>query len=125
MSAVRLLPWVLHEAIEYAAGVFLILAPFLFGFKDDGAPTAMFLLTGLLVLVVAVVSRGSLAVTQTLPAQVHATLDYVLAAFLVLAPFLFRFTDTKPALYSSVLLGLAHFAVTVTTQFPTTETADR
>jgi hypothetical protein len=117
MSAVRLLPWVVHEGIEYAAGVLLILAPFLFGF-DETRPTVLAIAVGVLVLLVAVISQGRLGLTQSLPPVVHATLDYVLAGFLVLSPFLLGFTEQTTALTFFVLLGVAHLAVTLLTAFP-------
>jgi hypothetical protein len=122
MSAVRLLPWIVHEGVEYVAGVLLILAPFLFGF-DETRPTVLAVALGVLLLLIAVISRGRLGLTQSLPPVVHATLDYVLAGFLVLSPFLLGFTENTTALTFFVLLGVAHLAVTLLTAFPPSEEA--
>lgn len=122
MSAVRLLPWVVHEGLEYAVGVLLVLAPFLFGF-DETRQTVLSVAIGVFVLLVAVISQGRLGVTQSLPPVVHATLDYVLAGFLVLSPFLLGFREDTTALTFFVLLGVAHLAVTLLTAFPVDEAA--
>lgn len=122
MSAVRLLPWVVHEGIEYVAGVLLVLAPFVFGF-DETRPTVLSVAIGVLVVLVGVISRGRLGITQSLPPVVHATLDYVLAGFLVLSPFLLGFTENTTALTFFVLLGVTHLAVTLLTAFPVDEAA--
>jgi hypothetical protein len=117
MSAIRLLPWAIHEALEYVAGVFLILAPFLFGFRDSPAFPVL-VAAGVVLLAIAVLTGGTMGVVDVLPPQVHAALDYVAALFLILAPFLFAFTDVDAALFSSLFLGVAVFIVSVITAYP-------
>jgi VIT1/CCC1 family predicted Fe2+/Mn2+ transporter len=120
MSLVRLVPWIVHSAVEYAAAVLFLLAPFLFGFDSETAKWTSIAL-GVLVLLVAVISRGKLGVTQSLPTSAHATLDYVLAVLLVLAPFVLGFADERAAVTFFVLLGLAHAGLSLLTSFPLRE----
>jgi hypothetical protein len=47
----------LHGAIEYAVGVLLIAAPFLFGFSDESGPTALFIILGVAHLLVTIGTR--------------------------------------------------------------------
>ncbi|MBW3640276.1 MAG: hypothetical protein KY451_10565 [Actinobacteria bacterium] len=117
MSLARLIPWVVHSAVEYAAALLLVLAPFLFGFDSQTAKWTSIAL-GVVVLLVAVLSRGRLSITQSLPSSAHATLDYVLAVVLVLAPFILRFADDTAAVTFFVLLGVAHAALSLLTSFP-------
>jgi hypothetical protein len=117
VSPVRLLPWPIHAAIEYLAGLFFILAPFLFGFRDESA-FPLFVGIGVVILAVAVLSRGPGGIAPVLPTQVHAALDYLLAFFLILAPFIFGFSDVDEALYISIFLGVAHLVITLITRFP-------
>lgn len=123
MSAVRILPWVVHEAIEYAAGLFFILAPFLFGFSDASDPAAfpLFVGVGVVILAVAVLSKGPAGVVGVLPGAVHAALDYVLAFFLIVAPFVFGFNDLTVARNIAIFLGVAHLVVSLVTSFPRDE----
>jgi hypothetical protein len=60
-------------------------------------------------------------VTQSLPTSAHATLDYVLAVLLVLAPFVLGFADDRVAVTFFVLLGLAHAGLSLLTRFPLRE----
>ena len=120
MSPVRLLPWVVHEAIEYVAGVFFILAPFIFRFQDQPA-FPVFIGVGVLILVVAILSKGPAGVVDVLPTMFHALFDYLLGFFLVLAPFIFAFRN-QTALTISIFLGVAHLVITLVTRFPQTET---
>lgn len=118
MSPIRLLPWVVHEAIEYVAGVFFVLAPFVFGFQA-GPAFPVFVGVGVVILAVAVLSKGPAGVLRILPPMAHAALDYLLAFFLLLAPFIFGFSAEMPALTISILLGVAHLVITLVTRFPT------
>jgi hypothetical protein len=117
VSPVRLLPWVVHEAIEYVAGVFFLLAPFIFDLQD-GPAFPVFVGVGVVILVVALLSKGPAGVLDVLPTAAHAALDYVLGFFLVLAPFIFGFSPQRPALTISMLLGVAHLVITLVTRFP-------
>ena len=117
MSLVRLIPWIVHSAIEYVAAVLLIAAPFVFGFDRETAKWTSIAL-GVVVLLVAVISRSPLGVTKNLPVSAHATLDYVLAVVLVLAPFVLGFAGDKAAVTFFVLLGVAHAAISLLTRFP-------
>lgn len=117
MSPVRLLPWFVHEAIEYVVGVFFVLAPFVFDFRDEPA-FPVFIAVGVVVLAVALLSKGPAGVVDVLPPRVHAALDYLLGFFLILAPFLFGFDQVETALQLSIFIGVAHIVVTLVTAFP-------
>jgi membrane-associated PAP2 superfamily phosphatase len=119
MNVVRLVPWLVHEAVEYVAALLFFAAPFLFDFESDVARWAS-IAVGVVVLLVAVISRGRLAVTQSLSASAHVTLDYVLAVVLVLLPFVLGFAEDTAAVTFFVLLGVAHGALTLLTRFPRT-----
>ena len=117
MSIVRLVPWVVHTAIEYVAALLLFAAPFLFDFERDAA-TRTSIALGVVVLLLAVITRSPLGVTKNLAASPHATLDYVLAVVLVLVPFVLGFAGDKAAVTFFVLLGVAHAALSLLTRFP-------
>lgn len=123
MSAARLIPWVLHELVEYVAGVFLILAPFLFFLDvlDETAAFPLFVGVGVALVAVQLFTRGKAGIAELLPVRVHATLDYLVAIFLIVSPFLFGLTaDDQPpaALLIPILLGVGHLVITLLTRFP-------
>jgi len=122
MSLVRLVPWVVHAAVEYAAAVLFLIAPFLFGFDSETAKWTS-IAVGIVVLLVAVISRSPLSITDSLAASAHATLDYVLALLLVLAPFVGGFVEDTVATTFFVLLGVTHGTLTALTRFPERTTA--
>jgi hypothetical protein len=48
VSLVNSIPKSVHILLDVAMGAFFIAAPFLFGFSDDGSPTAFFIVLGVL-----------------------------------------------------------------------------
>jgi len=116
MSAVRLLPWPVHEAVDYLLGLFFVVAPFVLGLRESVA-FSVFIAVGVVVLANALLTPGPLAVARILPVRVHAVLDYILAFFLILAPFVFSFAD-DPALTVSVFAGVAVLVMSLVTAFP-------
>ena len=117
MSALRLLPWPAHQAIAYLTGIFLVLAPFVFGLLDTSALSVL-LGAGVVLLATAVLSRGPLGIVDVLPYRAQAAIEYVLAFFLMVAPFLFGFRSQTAGLLTSVLVGLGLLIVFLVTRYP-------
>lgn len=116
MSFARLLPWPLHGTVEYLAGIFVILAPFIFGFRDDVA-FPVFMGVGVVIIVLALISAQPTGVADLLPSSVHSGVDYLLAVFLLIAPFVFGFGYVPETI--SILLGVAHLVISLLTRYPT------
>lgn len=53
-SLIKSIPVTVHAGFDYALAVFLIAAPFIFGFNDEAAPTAFFIILGVLHLLVTI-----------------------------------------------------------------------
>jgi len=119
------IPRFLHGLIEYAAGVVLILAPFLLAF-DSNAAFALGVIAGVVVIIVAASTEGPTSLVNSIPISAHLLLDFALAAVLIAAPFLFGFSgETAPTAFF-IVLGVAHLLVTIGTRFkPKKEPAAR
>jgi hypothetical protein len=105
-----------HGAIEYVAGIVFIVAPFVLGF-DAGAATAVSIVIGVIVLVVASSTEGPTSLSNALQIQLHILLDFALAAFLIASPFLFGYSDeTEPTAFF-IAMGVLHLLVTIGTRF--------
>lgn len=116
MSFARLLPWSVHGTLEYLAGIFVILAPFIFGFRDDIA-FPVFVGVGVAIVVLGLLSSQPTGVTQLLPPTVHSGIDYILAVFLIIAPLVLNFDTVPETIF--ILLGVAHLVVSLLTRYPT------
>ena len=110
------IPRFLHGVIEYAAGVLLIASSFLFGFEDSAA-TAVSIVAGVLVLVIAASTEGPSSLVNSIPIAVHVLLDYALVAMLVASPFLFGFEDGA-ATAVSIVVGVVAFIIAASTEGP-------
>src|SRR5215216_7554640 len=109
-------PAFVHGVIEYAAGILFIAAPFLLGFDSDTA-TAVSIVAGVLILVVAATTAMSTGLIKSIPVRAHVVLDYVLAILLIAAPFLFGFSDDGAATAFFIVLGVLHLLLTIATRF--------
>ncbi len=106
----------IHGAIEYAAAVLFIAAPFLFGFESDAA-VAVSIVVGVVVLVVTATSEFPTALAKVIPVSMHVVLDLAVAGFLIAAPFLFGFSDETAPTAFFIVLGVAHLLITIGTRF--------
>ena len=122
-----IIPRALHGIIEYLAAVALIAAPFVLDF-DSGAATAVSIVAGVVVLLVAASTEGPTSLANSIPLTAHVALDYVLGAVLIAVPFVFAFTDEGAPTAFFIALGVLHLVVTVGTRFrgpePAPEPAD-
>jgi hypothetical protein len=106
----------LHGAIEYAVGVLLIAAPFLFGFKASAA-VAVSIIAGLVVLVIAASTDGPTSLVNSIPIPAHLLLDLAVVAVLVASPFLFAFNHESAPTAFFIVLGVAYLLITIGTRF--------
>jgi hypothetical protein len=109
-------PLTVHGIVEYAVGVLAVAAPFLFNFDSHGA-TVLSALLGAGILVLAVTTASPTGIVRNLPIASHVVLDYVLSLFLIVAPFLFKFTDDGAATAFFLIVGIGFLLMTVTTRY--------
>lgn len=105
-----------HGLLDYAAGVLLIAAPFLFGFESDTA-TAVAIVAGVVLLIVAATSQNPTSLVDRIPRTIHVGLDYGLAFGLIAAPFIFGFSGEGAPTAFFIALGVVHLLVTIGTRF--------
>jgi hypothetical protein len=110
------IPAFAHGLLEYALGALLIAAPFLLSFDSDSA-TAVSIVAGVLVLVLAASTAMSTGLIKSIPVQAHVVLDYVVALGLIASPFVFGFSDDGTATPFFVVLGVVHLLLTIATRF--------
>jgi hypothetical protein len=53
----RTIPIPIHAVLDFVTAGFLIAAPFLFGFQGEGAPTAFFIIVGIVHLLLTIATR--------------------------------------------------------------------
>ena len=111
------IPRVAHGLIEYVIGVFLIAAPFLLGYDNNDMPLGVSIATGVVILVLAAITQGPTGLVQQLPVSAHVTFDFLLAIFLIAAPFILGFADDVAPRNLFIALGVAHLLISIGTRY--------
>jgi hypothetical protein len=110
-------PLFLHGILDYAAGVLFLAAPWLFGFDDVAAATAVCIAVGVGVLLLAASTQWPPSFVNVVPVTVHLVLDLGLGAFLVASSFLFDFEDVSGPRIFTIVLGVAELLLVVATRW--------
>jgi lipopolysaccharide export LptBFGC system permease protein LptF len=118
------IPAFVHGIVEYLAAILFIAAPFLLDFKKD-SETALSLIVGVLVLIVAASTHWRTGLIDSIPVHAHVMLDYVLAIFLIASPFVLGFSDDRTAAAFFIVLGVVHLLLTIATRFVTEDKPPR
>lgn len=120
-----------HAAAEPFLVALLIAAPFLFGFDDVGAATALAIVAGILILIVSMSTCWRLSLVKVIPLGGHAAADLALGAFLVASPFVLGFSDDSGAATAFFMVfGILEILATLATRWtgtvaPSDRRADR
>ena len=105
-----------HAVLEYALAAVLLAAPFVLGF-DSSAATALAVVAGVALLVVAATSDTAAGLSRVLPGGIHIVVDLVVAAVLIAAPFLFGFTGQGTATAFFIVVGVVHLLLALATRY--------
>jgi hypothetical protein len=105
-----------HGLLEYVFAGALIAAPFLFAF-DSGAATAVSIVLGVVMLVIAATADTPTGLARSVRAPWHALLDVAVAVLLIAGPFLFAFTDDGTATAMFIVAGAVWLLVTIGTRY--------
>jgi len=110
------IPLYAHGLAEYGIGALTILAPFLFSFDADTAKVVAILL-GAGIIVLGFVAEAPTGVVRNMPIASHVVLDYVASLVLLIAPFVFGFTDDTAATAYFILIGVGYLLLTIATKY--------
>jgi hypothetical protein len=110
------IPRFVHGIIEYVGGGVMVAAPFVLNFHS-GAAKAAAIVIGVLVIALAASSDGHTSLVNSVPLQVHVVLDYLAAALLIAAPFIFGFSGEGAPTAFFIVVGVLHLLITIGTRF--------
>jgi hypothetical protein len=116
-------PYAVHGLLDYVAGVLLIAAPFVLGYSGLGAPTAVSIIAGVVVLILSASTTGPISLNDALPVSVHVLADFALGALFIAAPFLFGFSDEGKPTALFIGLGVAEVLGVIATRYPRGESS--
>jgi len=105
----------LHGVIDYLAVPLLLAAGPLFHF--DGRPAEITSTLAGVVLIYSLFTAYPLGLVRMIAFPLHRVIDIVLAAAMIVSPFLLRFSDTAPARNFFVATGALFLVVVALTDF--------
>jgi hypothetical protein len=89
----RILSTRAHGVIDYATGLLLIVAPYLFGFANGGAAQWTPMVVGIALIGLSLMTDYELALVRMIPMPVHLATDVAAGLLLAISPWLFGFAD--------------------------------
>lgn len=98
----------LHTIIGLVVGLALIVAPWLFGFADDGGPAMIVpIALGVFILLSELTTTSPISLVKLVPMKVHVFIDMVAGLLLLASPWLFGFSDKEAnAWVPHVIVGI-------------------
>jgi hypothetical protein len=106
-----------HALLEPFVAIFLIAAPWIFGFSDVGSATAVSIIVGALMLVSGASTRWRLSLVKLIPLRTHFRMDLLLGAVLIVAPFVLGDSDRGDATRFLVIMGVLELMTAVGTNW--------
>jgi len=94
MNRIRVVPTTIHGIFDYVGAAGLIATPFIFGFSGMGGIAVILpIIMGVGLIIYSLLTDYELGVPalRVIPMRVHLTVDFVAAAVLAVAPFLFGY----------------------------------
>jgi SPW repeat len=110
----RVFPTRVHGVVDYAMGLLLIVARWLFGFAAWGAETWVPAILGIGAIGYSFFTDYDLGLIRALPMRTHLVLDAGLGVFLAASPWIFGFADL--VYLPQLILGLVAITAALTTR---------
>jgi hypothetical protein len=110
----RSIPTRVHGMVDYAMGVLLIAAPWLFGFAAGGVEMWVPVILGAGAIGYSLFTDYELGLVRKIPMATHLVLDAGSGIFLAASPWIFGFADI--VYLPHLILGLLEIGAALTTQ---------
>lgn len=113
----RVIPTRIHGIIDLVVAGTLIFTPFIFGFAQvGGAPVVIPIVLGIVLAFYSELTDDEEGILRVISMSFHMMLDIILAAGLMLSPYLFNFADKPLNVWlPHVVIGLVLMVVTILT----------
>ena len=89
----RIIPTKIHGILDYVMGLFLIAAPWIFGFARDGAETWVPVILGVSTIFYSLFTNYELGITGKISMKTHLAIDLMSGILLAVSPWLFGFSE--------------------------------
>jgi SPW repeat-containing protein len=93
VRGLRIIPTSVHGVIDYAVGILLIAAPWIFGAADNRGAKWTWIIVGAIMLGSALMTNYELGVMHLIPMHVHLAMDTMLGLFLAASPWIVGYSN--------------------------------
>src|ERR1700709_2264824 len=100
------LPLRVHAAIEPLIGLVLILSPWIFGFSDANDAQVLCIVLGVIVILSGATTDGGARLARVIPLKVHFMTDLLIAAVLIVAPFILGYSGNGAATRFTIIAAV-------------------
>lgn len=120
MNTIRFVPTSVHGIFDYIGGIALIACPFIFGFYSMGGIAVILpIVLGIGLILYSLLTNYERGIPglKFIPMPVHLVFDFVAAAFLAVAPFLFSYSNQGLNVWlPQVVAGIAVILLVIVSQ---------
>jgi hypothetical protein len=120
MNTIRFVPTQVHGIFDYIGGIGLIASPFIFGFYSMGGIAVILpIVLGIGLILYSLLTNYERGIPglKFIPMPVHLVFDFVAAAFLAVAPFLFSYSNQGLNVWlPQVVAGIAVILLVIVSQ---------
>ena len=106
-----------HAMIEPLMAVLIIVSPWLFSFDDVSDAKTICIVVGIVMLLAGAMTQWRYSLVKLIPLRTHFLTDLLLAAVLILTPFIFGFSDEGGATRFMIIIGALEAMTALSTRW--------
>ena len=110
-----------HAMIEPLMAVLIIVSPWLFSFNDVSDAKTICIVVGIVMLLAGAMTQWRYSLVKLIPLRTHFMTDLLLAAVLILTPFIFGFSDEGGATRFMIIIGVVEALTALSTRWDPAE----
>jgi hypothetical protein len=117
------IPLNVHAALEPLIALVIIAAPWIFGFSGADDAQAVCIVVGVIMLIAGSMTDWRLSLARVIPLRTHMMTDLLLAAVLILSPFVFGFSGEGAPTRFTIIAGVLEALTALATRWDPAEAA--
>jgi hypothetical protein len=110
-----------HAMLEPLMAVLIIVAPWLFGFSDVNDAQTICIVVGVVMLLAGAMTQWRYSLVKLIPLRQHFMTDLLIAAVLILTPFIFGFSHEGGATRFMIIIGALEAFTALSTRWDPAE----
>jgi hypothetical protein len=111
--------------IEPLMAVLIIVSPWLFSFSDVSDAKTICIIVGIVMLLAGAMTQWRYSLVKLIPLRTHFMTDLLIAAVLILTPFIFGFSDEGGATRFMIIVGVLEAITALSTRWDPAEADGR